>query len=59
MQAARHPELRLMDALLDLADDISSLDLVVDVDRLAFVVGPAHLPEGQENTSFHGLVCST
>src|SRR6266849_294367 len=43
----RAAELRLVDALLHLADDVAALDFVWDVDGLALVVRPAHLPEGQ------------
>ena len=49
-------ELSLVDSLLDLADDVTPLDRVRDVDRLALVVRPAHLPEGQEDAALGGLV---
>ena len=51
-------ELRLVDALLDLADDVAPLDLVGNVDGLALVVRPAHLPEGQEDAELGGLVAA-
>jgi hypothetical protein len=49
-------ELRLVDALLDLTDDVAALDLVGDMDGLALVVRPAHLPECQEHAKLIRLV---
>jgi hypothetical protein len=45
-----------MDPLLDLAYDVAPLDRVGDVDGLALVVSPAHLPEGQEDAKLGGLI---
>ena len=42
-------EVRLVDALLHLADDVAALDRVLDVDGLALVVGPAHAPEREQD----------
>ena len=49
-------ELGLVDALLHVADDVTPLDLVRDMDGLALVVGPAHRPEGQEDAELGRLV---
>jgi len=49
-------ELRLMNALLDLPDDVAPFDFVGNVDGLALVVRPAHLPEVQQDAELGGLV---
>src|SRR3970040_53778 len=49
-------ELRLVDALLHLANDVPTLDLVGYVNRLPLVVRPAHLPESQKDSELGGEV---
>ncbi len=52
----RTAELRLVDPLLDLSDDVTALDLVGDVHGLTFVVGAAHLPEREQHAELAGQI---
>ena len=49
-------ELRLMQALLDLAHPVAALDLVADTHRLSLVVRTAHPREGEEDAACCNVV---